>query len=207
MSLALHLLLATTAIGTALWLRPWRLMPPGGPPWPWLLWAALMPALWGADRYVDTPVAQPLSGACLLLLMGGWPLAVLAMVPVAMLTGWLGDLGAAAALERYVWLGLVPATLTLAIGAAIRRWLPHHLMVYILGRGFFATVAASSLSGVAWVMLAGASNGLQPGDMMLARWLAGWGDAWLTGVLVAISVAFRPEWLATYTDRIYLPKD
>ena len=56
-------------------------------------------------------------------------------------------------------------------------------------------------------MLAGASNGLQPGDMMLARWLAGWGDAWLTGVLVAIFVAFRPEWLATYTDRIYLPKD
>jgi len=36
-------------------------------------------------------------------------------------------------------------------------------------------------------------------------WLAAWGDAWLAGMLVAIFVAFRPEWLATYADRIYLP--
>lgn len=27
----------------------------------------------------------------------------------------------------------------------------------------------------------------------------------MTGMLVAIFVAFRPQWLATYSDRLYLP--
>ena len=35
--------------------------------------------------------------------------------------------------------------------------------------------------------------------------LVAWADAWLSGTLVAIFVAFRPAWLATYTDRLYLP--
>ena len=207
MSFLVHLLLAGLALGLAVWLRPWRMMPAGGPPWPWLLWATLMPLLWGADRYVNMSVIQPLSGACLLLLMGGWPLAVLAMVPVCAVTAWLGDLSWAAALDRYVWLGLVPATLALVLGAAIRRWLPNHLMVYILGRGFFATVLACTVAGVGSALWLDGPGGLALGDLLLGRWLASWGDAFLTGMWVAIFVAFRPHWLATYTDRLYLPRD
>jgi uncharacterized membrane protein len=41
---------------------------------------------------------------------------------------------------------------------------------------------------------------------MLARGLAASGDAFITGMLVAIFVAFRPHWLATYSDRLYLPR-
>jgi uncharacterized membrane protein len=40
---------------------------------------------------------------------------------------------------------------------------------------------------------------------MLARFLAAWGDAFLAGMFIAIFVAFRPQWLATYADRLYLP--
>lgn len=29
----------------------------------------------------------------------------------------------------------------------------------------------------------------------------------MTGMLTAIFVAFRPHWLATYSDSLYLPKD
>ena len=34
---------------------------------------------------------------------------------------------------------------------------------------------------------------------MIGRWLAAWGDAFTVGMLVAIFVAFRPHWLATYS--------
>jgi hypothetical protein len=81
---------ALLAIAVALALRPWRAVGRDGPPWPWLAWWVMLPALWGADRYVQTPVAQPLSGACLLMLMCGWPLAVIALVPVALATAWMG---------------------------------------------------------------------------------------------------------------------
>ena len=200
----LDLLLAAAALATALALRPWRAVGPGGPPWPWLAWWLLMPALWGADRYAAMPVAQPLSGACLLMLMAGWPLAVLALVPVAALTALFAGLDAAEALQRGVWLGLVPATLAMALGAALRRWLPNHLFIYIFGRGFFATAIAGTLAGALSTALHGLPAGLQAEDLLLARLLAAWGDAFLAGMVVAIFVAFRPHWLATYADRIYL---
>jgi uncharacterized membrane protein len=205
---ALDFTLALVAIAAALALRPWRALPAAGPPWPWLAWWMLLPAFWGADRYLALPAAQPLSGACLLMLMMGWPLAVLALLPVALATALLSGLGWADGLHRLVWLGLVPATVGMGIGAALRRWLPNHLFVYILGRGFFATALATALAGAvsAWLEgLPALPGGLDTSDLALGRWLAAWGDAWLSGMLVAIFVAFRPEWLATYTDRLYLP--
>lgn len=204
---ALELALAAVALAVALALRPWRTLGAAGPPWPWLAWWAAMPLLWGADRFAGIPLAQPLSGACLLMLMTGWPLAVLALLPVAVLTAWAADLALADTLQRLVWLGLVPATLAMGLGAAIRRWLPHHLFVYILGRGFFATAIAGTAAGVVAAALHGVPGGLKPGDLWLARGLAAWADAIITGMLVSVFVAFRPQWLATYADRIWLPRD
>jgi uncharacterized membrane protein len=201
----LDLPLALVALGVALAMRPWRALGGKPPPGAWLLWWAFLPALWGADRYVHMPLALPLSGACMLMLMTGWPLAVLAFVPVALLTMALGDLDAAEALHRLVWLGIAPATLAMAIGALLRRWLPNHLFVYILGRGFFGTAVASALAGWLALALTGSAHGISGEDQALGLWLAAWGDAWLAGILVAIFVAFKPEWLATYADRIYLP--
>ena len=163
-----------------------------------------MPFLWGADRYADVPVAQPLSGAVLLMLMAGWPLAVLALVPVALITVWMADLSLAEGLHRLVWVGLVPATIAMGLGAAIRRGLPNQLFVYILGRGFFATAIAGSAAGALSVVLHGVPPGLQAEDILLARFLSAWADAFLAGMVVAIFVAFRPHWLATYADRVWL---
>lgn len=200
-----NLAVAVAAMWIALATRPWRALGPEGPPWPWLAWCALLAVFWGADRYIDMPVAQPLSGACLLMLMAGWPLAVLAMVPVAAATMLLADLSFADALARYVWLGVVPATVGMALGAALRRWLPNHLFVYILGRGFFATALAGMAAGLASAWLFAMPHGLALADLALARVLAAWGDAFISGMFTAIFVAFRPAWLATYTDRLYLP--
>ena len=110
------------------------------------------------------------------------------------------------ALHRLVWLGLVPATLAMALGAALRRWLPNHLFIYIMGRGFFTTWIAAATAGALALLLVDAPGGTDTGDLLLARFLTASGEAFLTGMLTAIFVAFRPEWLATYADRIYLPR-
>jgi len=198
----LDLAIATTALLLALALRPWRA---AVPPWPALAWWALMPLLWNTDRLSAQPLLQPLAGSCLLMLMLGWPLAVLMLLPVAGVGWLLAGSNGPEALHRLVWLGLVPITLAMAIGAGLRRWLPQHLFVYILGRGFFATAIAVTAAGVLSVWLHGVPAGLSADDVMLARALVGSGDAVITGMLVAIFVAFRPHWLATYADRIYLP--
>lgn len=196
---------AALALALALALRPWRALGAAGPPWPWLAWWAAMPLLWGADRYAAMPIVQPLSGAALLMLLAGWPLAVLALPAVAAVTMAAGQLSLADALHRLVWLGIVPATLALILGAALRRWMPNHLFVYILGRAFFATMLAVAGAGALALAETGAPAGTAVEDLLVARWLTAAGEASLTGMLVAIFVAFRPHWLATYSDRLYLP--
>lgn len=198
-----NLLLALAATALALALRPWRAVTEL--PWPALALWALLPLLWSVDRLSAMPVMQPLAGSCLLLLMLGWPLAVLMLLPVAGLMALLTDLGVAELLQRLVWLGLVPISLAMGLGAALRRWLPHHLFVYILGRGFLSTGLALGVAGTVSVALNGVPYGLDAADVVLARVLAASGDAFITGMFVAIFVAFRPHWLATYADRIYLP--
>ena len=207
MLLALDLLLALSALALALALQPWRSLTRSAPPWPALAWWAVLPLLWSLDAVTGMPLLQPLSGVCVLLLMLGWPLAVLMLVPVIVVMMLMADLAALDALHRVVWLGLVPATLAMLVGAAMRRWLPRHLFVYILGRGFFATAMAVAGAGALAALLYGVPANLSLDDVLLARGLAAWGDAFLTGGMAAIFVAFRPQWLATYTDHIYLPKD
>ena len=205
--LLLDLLIVLPALAVALALRPWRAVGAGGPPWPWLAWWAVLPLLWGADHYAHMPIVQPLSGAALLVLCAGWPLAMLALVPAAALTATLADLGAVEGLHRLAWLGVVPGSLALLGGLALRRWLPRHLFIYILGRGFFVTLAAVALAGALALAATGTLRGTSDEDLLLARGLAASGEAFITGMLTAIFVAFRPQWLATYTDRMYLPKD
>ena len=40
----IDLVMALAALATALALRPWRALGGAAPPWPWLAWAALLPA-------------------------------------------------------------------------------------------------------------------------------------------------------------------
>ena len=198
--------LAGLATLAALTLRPWRVLGARGPAWAWIGWWALLPLLWSADLHAHSAVVQPLSGASLLVLMCGWPLAVLALLGTALATVVLGPLDALQALHRLAWLGVVPATFALALGAVVRRWLPHHLFVYIFARGFFGTLLATAAAG--WLALAhtGASAGLSTDDLLIGRGLAAWGEAIVSGMLVSIFVAYRPQWLATYSDALYLPR-
>jgi uncharacterized membrane protein len=205
-------MLTTTAIllalslGAALWLRPWRLLRGGALLSPLLASLAVLPWLW-ALPWVDTiPLAMHWSFACLVLLMLGWPLAVPTLCAVAVLAGLLGDQSWEVVLLLAFWRGVLPATLALALGAVIRRTVGAHLFVYVLGRGFLGTAvclfAASAL--LQW------SGPTQPGMdkelSLVAHWLTAWGDAIVTGMLTAIFVAFKPQWLATWSDTLYLPQ-
>ena len=204
----LELLLTLSSVAVSLWLRPWRmlsadLMTPllAGVvllPWFWLLPQKLPSSVTGGN------VSVQLSGACLLTLLLGWPLATLALVGVAGVVWALGHLPVEAWLSQLVWLGLVPSALCLALGAVLRRWLPPQVFVYILGRGFIGTALCMFAAGGLYEWLYHLLGGVDTGDALIARWLMAWGDAFLTGMLVAVFVAFKPEWLATWSDRRYL---
>jgi len=203
--LLLELLLGLVALAVALSLRPWRMLK-GPLLTPALASLALLPWFWLLPHQLPQGLQVQLSGASLLVLMLGWPLAVPLLALVALVVWALGSQGAAAVLSQWVWLGLVPATLTLGLGALLRRWLPANPFVYTLGRGFFGTALALFGSGALYELAYRLSGAVTLHDALVARWLMAWGDAFLTGMFSAIFVAFAPHWLATWSDQRYLPR-
>jgi len=107
-------------------------------------------------------------------------------------------------LQIWAWQAILPATFTLLIGAALRRWVVHHPLVYILGRGFFGTVLSLFLAFMLGQWSGLALPNVSDDLTRVAFWLMAWGDAFITGMLCAIFVAFRPQWLATWSDPLYL---
>jgi uncharacterized membrane protein len=150
------------------------------------------------------PLQLHWSGAPLVTLMLGWPLAVLALIGVGLSTTLISTTSPEAAAALIVWQGLLPATFVLLLGAALRRWVAHHPFVYVLGRGFLGSVlcifAASLLAQLTGHELPYVGSGLS----LVAFWLMAWGDAFVTGMMCAIFVAFKPHWLATWSDNLYL---
>lgn len=192
------------ALAVAIAMRPWRQLR-GGTIWhPLLACLVLLPWVWAAQKVMPDGIAVQLSGACLMVLMLGWPLTVISLVLIASAGAWLGDIGLAQTLDHLAWNGVVAATLALLIGLATRRWLPQHPFVFILGRGFIATAAAVMTAGTLATWLQPEPEIAERGVVLLGHWLMAWGEAFSTGMLVAIFVAFKPQWLASWSDERYL---
>lgn len=191
------------ALALALWLRPWRMLQ-GALLTPALAALACLPWLWLLPQKLPQGLQVQLSGACLLVLMLGWPLAVPVLALVAVLVWLIGHQPWPAVLTQWVWVGLVPATLALAVGAALRRWLPPNIFIYTLGRAFLGTALSVFLAGVLFEVIHHLLGGNTLHEALVARWLMAWGDAFLTGLFAAVFVAFAPQWLATWSDARYL---
>ena len=197
-----------TALGLALLFKPWLPLRHAPLQSPWLGAMVLLPCVWWTQHLLPNGLALHVTGACLLVLMFGWPLAMWSLPPIALAAELIQarawpDLDMVA--THIVWLGVIPATLALLMGLAVRRWMPKHLFVYILGRGFAVTALSVTLTGFLALFVQHKPEAIATEEWMLANWLLGWGEAISTGMMTSIFVAFRPEWLLTYSDERYLP--
>ena len=199
-------LLVLAALATALAFRPWRLLANGGLISPLLAALVITPWLWALPWLHKMPIQLQLSGACLIGLALGWPLAVPVLCAVAVAVGALAPVTWQQQADMALWLGIVPVTLSFGLGMALRRWVSKNLFVYILGRAFLGTALCMFGAG-ALAQWTGhtLTTAVEPELAMVARWLIAWGDAFMTGMMAAICVAFRPQWLATWSDRLYVP--
>ena len=199
-------LLVFTALAIALSFKPWRLLANTALISPLLAALVITPWLWALPWLHRMPIQLQLSGACLIGLVLGWPLAVPVLCIVALTTGLIAPVPWQQQIDMALWLGIVPATLSFLLGMALRRWVWKNLFVYILGRAFLGTAICLFVSG-ALAQWSGQilTVTVEPDLAMVARWLLARGDAVVTGMMVAVFVAFRPQWLATWSDSLYVP--
>ena len=199
-------LLVFAALAIALSFKPWRLLANTALISPLLAALVITPWLWALPWLHRMPIQLQLSGACLIGLVLGWPLAVPVLCIVALTTGLIAPVPWQQQIDMALWLGIVPATLSFLLGMALRRWVWKNLFVYILGRAFLGTAICLFVSG-ALAQWSGQilTVTVEPDLAMVARWLLAWGDAVVTGMMVAVFVAFRPQWLAAWSDSLYVP--
>lgn len=205
MLVAVYAALALALLAAA-WMRPWRLLASGALTTPLLATVVMLPWLWALPWLHTMPLQLNWSLACLVLLMLGWPLATPVLCAVAVAAGILGGQSFEVMAMLAFWRGVLPATLALGLGAIIRRVLGPHLFVYVLGRGFLGAAVCLFIASAGLQALSPNLPGLNTELSLVAHWLTAWGDAFVTGMLTAIFVAFKPSWLATWSDTLYLPK-
>lgn len=209
-----ELFITLLVLAASLATRPWRLLAsrPGlqgqtqASPLltPLLATLVLQPWLWALPALHAMPLQLQWSGACLVVLMLGWPLAMPVMLGVGAITGLISPMDWQQSLHATVWQGLVPGTLALLLGSLLRRLTGEQMFIYILGRAFLGTVLCVFATAVLARWLGSALPGVDLQLSLVAHWLMAWGDAIVTGMLCAVFVAFRPQWLATWSDRLYL---
>ena len=74
----------------------------------------------------------------------------------------------------------------------------------ITRRSFLKGAGVVGAAGLLSAALGHQLPGVQEDLSQIAHWLMAWGDAVVTGMLTAVFVAYRPQWLATWSDDLYL---
>ena len=164
--------------------------------------------LWHMKANVQPGLSFHLLGLTAVTLMFGWSLAVVAAslalfgVTLNAGSGWEGF-----AINALVG-GVVPITLTQILLVLIRWYLPKHFFVYVLVNGFLTAGFVGVVSGylVAWMLILSGAYTLAELDQTFLPFfpLMFLPEAMLNGWVMAVLVAFRPEWVYSFSDELYL---
>ncbi|HXD39264.1 MAG TPA: hypothetical protein VN649_01790 [Ramlibacter sp.] len=205
-STVVDLALLAVALAAALVMRPWRLLRAGsahpGLSTPFLAMLTIVAWLWSWPAAAAVPVQW--SGAALAVLTLGWPLAVPVLAVAGLSTMATAGLSWAEALSATIWLGLMPATAVLVLGQAVRAALGTHPVVYLLGRAFAVPLVALFVCTLG-AAVTGQGLAAQDGEIqVVAAFLLALGETSWTCAIASILVAWRPQWLATWSDVLYL---
>ncbi len=200
--------LAVLLLGHCIRHAPWRRLGDADLLHLWLAGCVGLMLMWSIKAGIRPGLNFHLLGATLLTLMFGPRLAmvglavVLAGITLAGAGGW-SILGV-----NFLLMAALPVLFSYAIYSQAHHKLPTHVFVYIFVDAFITAGLAMCLCGLATTMLL-ALGEVYPAGYLGSNYLPyfilmGWSEAILTGMAVTLMVAFRPKWLTTFSDRLYV---
>lgn len=198
------------ALGWCLATAPWRSLAASTRQHGWMGLTVGLLLAWTLHVSVGGGMDLHLAGASLAALMFGARLASISLAVVLAVMGLIGRIAPDALALAGIFYTLLPALVTIAIQRLVEARLPRNLFVYIFVTGFAGVLAANAFAALAFAgtaSLFGAAPGAGPaGDYLAYRLLLCWGESMLTGMLVAVFVVYRPQWMTTFRDEIYLAR-
>lgn len=148
-------------------------------------------------------------GASLLTAMFGASIALCILFPVTFLAIYAVQGNYVEASQQYLIVCLLPTIFAYLSIQIIQRLIPKHLFVLILGNGYVAAFMSVILSGVLVLIIRLVMG--EAGQLDLEGWLLGliiiaFMEGSLSGMLLAILLIFRPQWVATYNEEAYMSR-
>ena len=164
--------------------------------------------IWTLKAGVVPGLSIHLLGTTLLTLMFGWAFAILGIFVVLVAHTIHDGSGWAALPIETLLLGVVPAAVSYGIFRLVDRRLPNNFFIYVFLNAFFgaALAAASAVFATSFVyVLSGAYPGAEVWhDYTRYALLLMYPEAFITGMLMTLFVAYRPQWVSTFDDDRYI---
>jgi uncharacterized membrane protein len=196
------------ALIAALRMAPWRRLRDNEQLHVFLGVVVVLLLLWHMRVDVQPGLWFHLLGVTAVTLMFGWSLSIIAAslaligVTFNLQMGWDGFV------LNALLVGVLPATMTQVLLVLIRWYLPKHFFVYVLVNGFLTAGFVGVISGyiAAWLLVSsGAYSFAELNHTVLPFFpLMFLPEAMLNGWVVAVLVAFRPAWVGSFSDELYL---
>ncbi|MDR0997262.1 MAG: energy-coupling factor ABC transporter permease [Zoogloeaceae bacterium] len=200
-------LLWLPAVGWALWRADWRFLTRDNHSHVWAATLVALALMWSLKAGVKPGLELHLTGAMLLTLLSGAPLAFLGLnVVLAAIFVNQGIAWPAFAINA-----LMTAGIGVLIAQGIHRLVNHcfkpHFFITIFLKAFFGSGLAVFGIGLGFCLLY-ALTGIYSwtylsGDYLPYYLLLGFSEAWLTGIVFTLLMVYYPGTIATFDDAIY----
>jgi uncharacterized membrane protein len=201
--------LSGTALALAAVSAPWRVwLDDRERQWVWLASLAVLVGLWSMNAGITPGLSLRFLLVTALTLMHGWQLAViggalaLGVLNVVGVAGW-GSFGA-----DLLCVVIVPAVATAQLHQLVHARLPHNYFIYFFVTVFVGSALAYNLAGLVRVALLAASGTLDEAHVGAEYFavlpLMSFGEAFVNGMVMAMAVVYRPQWVMSFDDRLYL---
>jgi len=199
------------ALAFAIHGAPWKAWLAGSErQWVWFGSMALLLVVWAMKAGITPGLPVRFLLMTALTLMHGWHLAVVAGALVLVVFSVLGLAEWQAFGANLLCLAVVPALFTAWFHEQVHARLPHNYFIYFFVTTCLGSALAFCLAGLVRVGLMAASGTLAEAhvgpEFFAILPLMSFGEAVANGTLVAMAVIYRPHWVMSFDDRLYLAK-
>lgn len=176
--------------------------------WVWFASMALLLVVWAMKAGITPGLSVRFLLVTALTLMHGWQLAVVAGALVLAVLSYVGQAEWPNYGANLLCMAVVPALFTAWLHEQVHARLPHNYFIYFFVTAFLGSALAFNLAGLTRLALMGLSGTLQTGAMGPEYFailpFMSFGEAVANGTIIGMAVVYRPRWVMSFDDRLYL---
>jgi uncharacterized membrane protein len=203
--------LAAVAAGLAVLSAPWRIwLEDRERQWVWLLGLAVLLGVWSMKAGITPGLSLRFLLVTALTLMHGWQLAVIGAALVLVVLTITGQAAWSSFGANLLCTAVVPAMFTAWFHEFVHSRLPHNYFIYFFVTVFVGSALAFNLAGLARLAVLAASGTIEAAhvgpEYFAVLPFMSFGEATVNGMVMAMAVVYRPRWVMSFDDRLYLRK-